>query len=95
MVGQVNANGFQKTIEHLPVIDLYDIVAALDAKGFERVGSEHADLGIGGDVVSTDGVGIELGELAETAGTWLLVAVHGAGRIAAERLGQRLKFSAT
>ena len=43
------ADRLHHAVEHLAVVDLDDVVAALDAERLHRVGSEHADLGIGRD----------------------------------------------
>ena len=59
---------------NFPVVDLDDVLATLDAEGFQRVSGEHAHLGIRRDALGTDGIGVELRELAEAAGAGLLVA---------------------
>ena len=48
---------------------------ALDAEGFHGIGHHHAGFGVGLDARRTDGVGIELHELAEPARARLFVAV--------------------
>ena len=82
------ADRLHHAVEHLATVDLDHVVAARDAERLQRVGRQHADLGVGGDVVGADRVGVELGELAEAAGAGLLVAPHGADGVAAEGLGQ-------
>ena len=56
---------FQHAIKHFAIVDLDDVLPARDAERFERVGGEHAELGVGGDARGADRVGVELGELAE------------------------------
>ncbi len=88
----VEADCAQKTVQKLSAADFDPIIAALDAQRFEGVGGEHAHFGVGGDALGADGVSIELHELAEAAGTRLLVAIDVAEGIAAERLRQVLEI---
>ena len=90
-VSPTKPDSLHHAVEHLAVVDLDHVVAALDAQRLQRVGRQHADLGVGGDVVRAHRVGVELGELAEAAGARLLVAPHGADGVAAEGLGQALE----
>ncbi len=85
---RIDADAGQHPVQHLAVVDLDHVLAARDAQRLQRVGRQHADLGVGGDVVGAHRVGVELGELAEAAGARLLVAPHGADGVAAEGLGQ-------
>ena len=76
----LESNRLQHAIEHLSVVDLDHVIAALDAERFQRVGREHAHLGIRRDALGADRIGVELHELAEAAGARLLVAIDGADR---------------
>ena len=58
------------------VVELDDVVAALQAQGFQRVGQHHQQFGIGGGRVAAHRVGVELGEFAIAARARLLVAPH-------------------
>ena len=80
------ADSLHDAVEHLPVVDLDDVLAG-QAELFQRIGHQHADLGIRRDGARADDVGIALHELAETAGTGLLVAEDVAGAEAAVGLG--------
>ena len=75
-------------VEHLAVVDLDHVVAALDPERLQAIGGHHADLGIGGRRRRADRVGVELHELAEAARARLLVAKHPAGAIGAIGLRQ-------
>src|SRR6185295_3494965 len=44
-------DGLQHPVQDLAVIDLDQVVAALDAQRLHRVGCQHADFRIGGDIV--------------------------------------------
>ena len=67
------------------------VAAARDAERFERIGGEHAHLGVGGGISRAHGVGVELHELPETPWPRLFVAVNVAGLIAPERFRQRVE----
>ena len=67
LVVRGDSRALQHAIENLAAADLHHIVAARNAEGLERVGGEHAQLGIGGDRGGADRVGVELHELAEAA----------------------------
>ena len=82
----------QHPIEHLAVVHLHHIGAAGNAERFHRVRRHHAHLGIGRRRRAAHRVGIELHELAEAAGTGLLVAVDVADAIAAIGLWQRVEI---
>jgi hypothetical protein len=85
------ADRLHDAIEDFSVVDLDDVVAALDPDALEGVGRHHADLGVGRDRGRADRVGVELHELAEAPRPGLLVAEHEAGTIAAVRLRQRIE----
>src|SRR4029077_15089794 len=87
-----DADRISHPIEHLAVIHLDHIGAARDAERFHRVGGHHAHFGIRSGRRRTHGVGIELHELAEAAGTRLLVAVDVTDAIAAVGFWQRLEI---
>ena len=70
-------------VEHLAVVDADDVVTTRDAQRFHGVGHHHAHFGIGLDARCANNIGVELHELAETAGAGLFVAKHPAGAIAA------------
>ncbi len=84
-----NADALHQAVEHLSIAH-FDDVFAPEPQRLHGVGGEHADLGVGGDVVRPNRVSIELGELAETAGSRLLVAPHGADCVAPEGQGELL-----
>ncbi len=84
------ADRLHDAVEHLPRVDLDDVLAAGDAERLQRIGGHHADLGIGGRRGGTDGVGIELHELAEAPRPRLLVPEHPAVAVGAVRLREPL-----
>ena len=85
-------DGFHQAIQHLAVIHLDDIVAALNAQSLHRIRRHHADLGIGRHRGASDRIGIELHELPEASRPRLFVAKHPALAIAAIGLGQRVEI---
>ena len=88
MLGAREADRLHDAIEHLAVVDLDDVVAALDAEALHGIGREHADLGVSRDALRSDGIGIELRELAEAARSRLLIAPDGTCRVTAVGLGE-------
>jgi len=63
-------------IENFPVVDLDDVIAALDSEFFQRVRRHHAHFGVRRDACRADRIGIELHELAEPPRPRLLVAKY-------------------
>ena len=86
-IGGTDADLLQNTVKHLAVIELDHVLTARDAELFQRVSHQHAGFRVSSHIVGTDGVGIELHELAEAARARLLVAEDVAVVIAAERFG--------
>ncbi len=78
-------------VEHLPVVDLDDVLPARDADRLQRIGGHHADLGVGCDRGRAHRVRVELHELAEAPRPRLLVAEHPARAIAAVGFRQRVE----
>ena len=72
-------------VEHFAVVDLDDVIAALDPEPFQRIRRHHAHLGVGRDACRADRIGIELHELAKTPRPRLFVAKHGARRGSCDR----------
>ena len=84
--------GFEHAVEHLAVVDLDDVVAALDAEALHGVGGHHADFSVRRDGGRSHSIGVELHELAEAAGAGLFVAKHEARAKAAIGLGQLVEM---
>src|SRR3984885_915250 len=79
-------------VEHFAVIHLHNVAAARNAERFDGVGRHHAHFRIGRRRSRTDGVGIELHELAEAARARLFVAIDMADAIAAIGFRQRVEI---
>ena len=84
MSGRIRqADRLHHAVEHLAVVDLHHIVAALNPQLFQRVGGHHADFGIRRDAGRAHRIRVELHELPKTAGAGLFVPEDVAGAIGA------------
>ena len=88
----IDADGLEQPIEDLAVVELDAELVGGQAESGDHIRHQHAGFGIGCDTLGAHGIGVALHELAETAGAGLLVAPHGAHRIAAVRLGQTVEI---